>query len=283
MKKKCGFFLGILCCMLAGACGTKGNSKPTEAPENNLTVTPGANPVVTQEPGSEIGVTPMLSPTPEPTPILRCRTEIERTRETEDGVVFFTSELSYPVFEGIGAEGLNREITAIVEVFQAEREVQIENAKQDYADSKKNGQSFEAEVDDFHMTATGENENMLSFVSVRYTNGGGPHPNTNLFGYVLNKENGARVSMDDFLKENNLNLTAEKIAQTAAEEFLAQMGGDADTFMISKSLPETVLDFINENHWFFSDNKITVFINPYEIAPYACGSFEYSLEFSAIK
>lgn len=270
MKRKGLLILGVVCCLAGAACG---NDKT-----NNTSTTPQPTTAPTQELQIEVGgITnfPLPSPAPtkapEPTPILRCVTKNEEIKVEEDGKVILMSQISYPVFDGVGAEGLNQKVSEMVENFRADFAEQEKYARSDYAGSKKNGVEFETQEDDFFVTISGKTEELMSMISVRYTNAGGPHPNFYQLGHVYKISDGSVCSLEDYLKGKQL--TVKNIAERASEDFMKQAENDPDAFMLSRPLSEEVLDLINKEHWYFSENGVVVFINPYEIAPYAMGSF----------
>ena len=279
MRRKVFIVAGMAGCLLVAACG---KTKEKETPTPTVTAAPTQE---VEQGGS--GITNFLFPTveptkaPEPTPTLRCNTKSDVIKVEEEGVLILQSEISYPVFDGIGAEGLNRQIDALLDAFREEFSKQEKNAKLDYADSKKNGETFVTEHDDFFITVSGMTEELISCISVRFTDAGNPHPNFYQTGHVFQVSDGSEVTIDQYLKAYNV--SAAEAAEYAAAEFLAQVNNDMDAFILDKALSEEVLALVENNHWYFSDAGVVVFANPYEIAAYEKGTFMSVIPFEKLK
>lgn len=276
MKKKLLLVLGIVCCVAFAGCKGNGSANPT--PANGSTPTPEP----TQMVNYDIEFEPIATPTISPTPVLSCRT-IDQTHMTtaEDGTTVLTGLLNYPKFVGLDEDTLNQEVSKTVDEYLANLEQEGIYAKEEYEEAKKSGETFTPQMDTLMMSVSGMDDVYISLLSIRYTELGGPHPNTVFTASVIDRA-GKQVSLDDFLAAKGCTATAKIVADYAATVFEARNDGEENVFTVTKPVNEAVLELIERNHWYFSEKGITVFANTYELAPHAYGTYSVDIPYSQL-
>ncbi|MCH5272673.1 MAG: DUF3298 and DUF4163 domain-containing protein [Lachnospiraceae bacterium] len=281
MKRKIPLFVFLLSgCLLFYACGKNiddGGKKETtlspaptggESEEPDLT----KEPEPTKEP--EISLTPAKDE-------LESRPETEEYLAKEGDAEVFVSKISYPVFTGGKADtdALNAFVESLIEEFRAYLPEAEEGARLDYEDFGESGLIAFPESAEFTITVVGETKEWISIHSTWYGYGGGPHPNTYCKAYVRKKADGSEVSIEEYLEQYRL--TPEEVADYAAEQVRAV--AEEDMFWDEEGLPDSFLRILKENQWYFTDEGIVLFADPYELAAYVYGKIECKISYEVLR
>ena len=271
-KKFLTFAAVIVLCMMAGCHKTEENrmeeitKKPAEA--------------LTDAPLSELEGT--LSPEKEGNALKYSFKE--ETEEEKDGeFMYFKSSLYYPVFEGKHAEHMNRFVATTTETFREALSEAKENAKYDYEDSMsaEYAVSIFPEKEEFTVSCLWETESYMTLFIKCVSTTGGVHPNVSCRAYVVDLENGSPESIEEMLA--SYEVTAEVLVEYAAEKIRKEHGEDLYTYDDADDLETDVYRFVKNNQWYFDENGLVLFANPYEIAAYAYGMIECEISYEELE
>lgn len=206
----------------------------------------------------------------------------EEKEESKDGdMVYFTSCLSYPVFEGDNAEHMNRFVEEIVCDFREWLPEAKENAFMDYEDAK--GTEYidliVRESEEFIVNCMWRDEQVQVLFCSSYSYTGGAHPNTFFTAYVVDLKEGVRIPIETVL--NKYAISKDDLASYVADR-LSEEAEDG-LFLEGEDLKNEVLRFMEDDQWYLTENGIKVFANPYDIAPYAAGMLECEISYKVLE
>lgn len=271
MKKRIFGLLGLLGLLFISGCTKEENSK-----------TPGTGtPVPT--PTEAIHVTEEVHPGGDASAALTFYYKEEKDEAKDGDVVYFTSGLSYPVFEGRYAEQMNRVVAELIGEFRNWLPEARENAALDYADAK--GTEYVdvivQECETYAVNRLWGNEQIQVLFCNSYSYTGGAHPNTYYAAYVVNLEDGSRISIDSVL--SRYAISKEELAEYAAERFKEEVDDGLDLHLEGEPLVNEIMRFMEETQWYLTENGVMLFANPYDIAPYAAGMIECEIPYEVLE
>ncbi len=120
-----------------------------------------------------------------------------------------------------------------------------------------------------------ETDNFVSineYVSL-YT--GGAHPTNAMSSKIYDLDTEKEVTLDDISKKL-FNKTSEEIIEQAKKLFIEKIDSEPESFF--EDSKET-LDTINKYNFYLTEKGIVFYFNQYEIAPYAAGIIDVTVEF----
>lgn len=273
MKKRNVFFL-VACvalCFMAG-CG-----RSVTEQEGGGTKTPEATPT-----GAVNGTNPVQENEKQPDEVtVSFQEEIDEAKDGE--VVYFTSKIYYPVFEGNYADNLNRFVSAITEEFRASLPTAKENAALDYSDSKED--NFLApifpEVEEFTVSCVWKKEQRQVLFTKWFSDIGGAHPSTYCRAYVVDMTDGSQEEIDNIVKAYGI--TKEELITYVAEEFRKEHGENLYLYDDENDYEAEIARFLEENQWYLTEKGLVVFANPYELAAYVYGMLECEIPYEVLE
>ena len=207
----------------------------------------------------------------------------EKDEEKLGDFVYFKSSLHYPVFEGEDKDNLNRLVASLAEEFRIYLPEAKEDAKYYYEMSLAD--EYVASIfpleEAFYVSCLWETEQYITLFTQWIGNTGGVHPNVSFRAYVADRATGNCESMESML--NNYNLTEAKLVEYAAEQIRKEHGEALYSNDKAEVLESNVVDFIQNNQWYFNDKGLVLFANPYEIAAYAYGIIECEISYEELE
>ena len=211
-------------------------------------------------------------------------TDKDETEEAKEGdVVYFKSAIHYPVFAGMYAENMNRFVTSLVEAFREELPDALENAKFDYEESKENeyGMQIFPEAEELTISCVWSKDQMMVLKAEYYSNTGGAHPNMAYKAYVVDLTDGYKETFESMLRPYGV--TTEEVVAFATERIRAEHGEALFPTDDEDYLEDWVYLFTQTEQWYFNENGLVLFANPYDIAPYAAGVLECEISYEELE
>lgn len=208
----------------------------------------------------------------------------EETEEAKDGdFVYFKSSLYYPVFEGEYADNMNRFVTSVTESFREFLPDAKENAKFDYEDFLlgEYATSIFPEEEVFSVSCLWSKEPYITLFTKGVSSTGGAHPNVYCRSYVVNMTNGCPETVEGMLEPYGI--TTEELAEYVLEQIQTEHGEVLYPFDNAGDLEKEVYRFLQEHQWYFNEEGMVVFANPYEIAAYAYGMIECDISYEVLE
>lgn len=266
-KTKAVLLMGILAMFAVAGCAKEDERQTTEG-TNTPAVTP-TEAVSVTSPGQPYAVR------------FSGREEVD---EAKDGAfVYFTSKLYYPVFEGDYADNLNRFVDSLTEEFREALPDAKENAAMDYGDSKV--ENFSAlvfpELEEFTVSCLWSKEQIHVLFTNWLSESGGAHPNTYCKAYVVDMTSGDTEDIESVLAPYGV--TKEQLVTYVTEQIQKEFGDELYPFAEENGLEEEIRRFTEENQWFLNEKGLSVFANPYDIAPYAYGMIECEIAYKDLE
>lgn len=282
-KKRAVTVVGVILAVAALGCRTPGNTQ-----EEDVTGTPTETvtkiPLSESEDGEKITTEPAKSLQDEEFPYeLQCSFK-EETEEEKDGeFVYFKSAVSYPVFEGKYAENINRFVATVTENFREELPSARENAKFDYEESKGNEYRILMfpEEEEFVVSCLWNKEQYHTLYTKRFSYSGGAHPNTFCKAYVVDLTDGEKETFEDMIRPYGV--TTEEVVSFATDRIRKEHGEELFETDDESALEEWVYGFTKENQWYFNENGLVLFANPYDIAAYVYGMIECEISYEELE
>ncbi len=282
MRKKYIFvLLGVLIMLAAAGCGAsedKQKEDVTKAPAEDVTqvsedgpkpteAVKDTNPAETGEASDALSVTYK-----------------EETEEAKDGdVIYFKSGIYYPVFEGTYGDNMNRFVQSLVEEFREVLPGAKENACFDYEESKVNefGMQIFPEAEELTVSYVWSKEQMTVLKAEYYSNTGGAHPNMMYKAYMVDMTDGYKESFEAMIAPYGV--TTDEVVSFAVERFREEHGEDLFVTDNEDALNNWVYMFTQTHQWYFNENGLVLFANPYDIAPYAAGVLECEISYEELE
>ena len=243
----------------------------TEAPED--TVTPTEAVEVTKAVQDEAELSYELSVTFQ-----------EETEEATDGeFVYFMSGIHYPVFEGTYGDNMNRFVTALVDEFRETLPDAKENACFDYEESKVNefGMQIFPEAEELTVSYVWSKEQMTVLKAEYYSNTGGAHPNMAYKAYMVDMTDGYKETFEAMIEPYGV--TTDEVVDFAADRLREEHGEDLFETDDEDALNQWVYLFTQTHQWYFNENGLVLFANPYDIAAYAYGVIECEISYEELE
>jgi len=118
---------------------------------------------------------------------------------------------------------------------------------------------------------------VISFKSSNYSYMGGAHGMSGLFGDTFDVESGEKISIDELMDNaDGFKTFARKYIFDEIQEKYAD-----DVFPEYESI---LSDMWNENlNWYMDGSGLVIIFNPYDLGPYAAGTFEFHIPYSALE
>lgn len=232
---------------------------------------------------SQVTLPPTAFPTKEPQPkkaIILSKNIRKQLMSRDNSRVLLNADYSYPQIENVSG------LESIDLINQEIKEAAETQFKINYEDVEK----FALEFDLIPMDP-GRPSSLLPLVSeqtyeVKYNDNylisvfvttfqhfGGAHPSTTYSSYTYNVLTGEKLSAAYFLPDEK---SKEEVKQYVAEVFLTVYNQDKERFYpdTNEILSEGKFDY----GYYITEDEIVFYINPYEIAPYAAGLQEASVQ-----
>ena len=208
----------------------------------------------------------------------------DETEEAKDGdVVYFKSAIHYPVFAGTYADNMNRFVTSLVEAFREELPDALENARFDYEESKENeyGMQIFPEAEELTVNCVWSREQIMVLKAEYYSNTGGAHPNMAYETYVVDMTDGYKETFESMIRPYGV--TTEEVVAFATARIRAEHGEALFPTDDEDYLEDWVYLFTQMEQWYFNENGLVLFANPYDIAPYAAGVLECEISYEELE
>ncbi len=281
MKKKALLILtGVAVILAMSGCGNRENKKKeevTKAPVEDVTQAPEAEVTPTEA----VEVTAPVSGTET---YELSFTGQEETEEEKDGeFLYFSSAIHYPVFEGYYAENMNRFVASLINEFRETLPDAKESAKFDYEESKQYefGVSIFPEAEELTVSVVWSKERIMVLKAEYYSNTGGAHPNMAYKAYVVDMTDGYKETFERMLE--SYGLTTEEVVDFAVERFRKEHGEALFETDDEDALENWVYMFTQTQQWYFNENGLVLFANPYDIAAYAYGVLECEISYEELE
>lgn len=115
-----------------------------------------------------------------------------------------------------------------------------------------------------------------------FTYGGGAHGYVTRTSASYDAETGDKLSLESISEDAELlnQLVYGYILNISAGEKYKDPAGESIFF--NPDLTEAITDLIESDNWYFSDEGLVFFANPYELAPYAYGRVDFTIPYAAM-
>lgn len=115
-----------------------------------------------------------------------------------------------------------------------------------------------------------------------FTYGGGAHGYVTRTSASYDAETGDKLSLESISEDAELlnQLVYGYILNISAGEKYKDPAGESIFF--NPDLTESITDLIESDNWYFSDEGLVFFANPYELAPYAYGRVDFTIPYAAM-
>ena len=279
----------IAAAMLLSACGGKNTEVPSES-----TSGAGTSEAVTEtdadaaeqtdaqgeEGGGETAETEEL-----PKPFIESETLSKMSEDGEQELVSMLCDEIYLENEGYGelAGNLAQYNHAAIKNAESLLEELSEGAQEDYEFEKENGGTFNAYTSESRITVTRADAKILSYRRDTYEYTGGAHPISGSNGFTFDSQTGEELLLSEVV--DDLDGLYETLIEKL-EAFSEENGGNvlfeeyADT--VKSAVYSTVIegtDTLAELQWTLGETGMTVYFNPYDVAPYAAGQITIELPY----
>ncbi len=271
--------MGVFVMLIAAGCAVskdKQREEVTKIPVEDNTEVP--------EKVTPTGAVEVTTPAQEENSYELSFTDKEETEEATDGdVVYFMSSIHYPVFEGKYADNVNRFMTSLVDGFRETLPEAKENAKFDYEDSKMNayGMQIFPEAEELTVSCVWSKEQYLVLKAEYYSNTGGAHPNVFYKTYVVDMTDGYKETFESMIRPYGV--TTDEVVSLATERIQAEHGEELFPTDDENQLENWVYLFTQMEQWYFNENGLVLFANPYDIAAYAYGIIECEISYEELE
>lgn len=209
----------------------------------------------------------------------------EESDLAEDGKILYTSRCVYPVVEMEGnesvAEKINADIQAEVDDFLADTSIR-DWAREDYEvylsdEDLSSRYGFSGYSQDFDMTVTRNDGNVISFCIAFSSYMGGAHGLYHTIGLNFNAKTGKLLDFSD-LCENEKTFHAGTLAclkeLTTTNAYRSIMWSD------DYDLEEILYQ---DEKWYFSTSGLVFFSNPYELGGFFAGNIEFTVSYAELE
>ncbi len=217
--------------------------------------------------------------------------------EASDELVFAQS-ICVPEIISAGsdkaAEKINLDIAYQYELFDEGADT-IRNAALSIADEKAAAELESAEASDeseglvfntFMYEETAElNRGDVGVISLSYdvyTYSGGAHGYVSRTSASYDASTGEKLTLESISDEPELleQLVYGYVLNISAGEKYKNEAGESIFF--NPDLTESISDLIGSGNWFFSNEGLVFFANPYELAPFSCGRIDFTVPYAAM-
>lgn len=278
-KKSLVAFMGVVMMLAVASCsepGEKQKEEVTKAPVEDITEAPDD---VT--PTEAIDVT---APAQDENLYELSFTDKDETEEAKDGdFVYFKSAIHYPVFTGNYAENMNRFVNSLLEGFRETLPDASESARYDYEESKTNeyGMQIFPEAEELTISCVWSKEQIMVLKAEHYSNMGGAHPNVFYKTYVVDMTDGYKETFESMIRPYGV--TTDEVVAFATARIQAEHGEELFPTDDENQLENWVYLFTQMDQWYFNENGLVLFANPYDIAAYAYGMIECEISYEELE
>lgn len=214
-----------------------------------------------------------------------------------NGKLIFTQSICVPEVISAGdddaVEAINGDIEHQLELFEEGADA-IKSAALGLADENAvpndNYEEPEEGVDDAENTCvyragaelTRGDVGVISLSYDVFTYGGGAHGYVTRTSASYDAETGDKLSLESISEDAELlnQLVYGYILNISAGEKYKDPAGESIFF--NPDLTEAITDLIESDNWYFSDEGLVFFANPYELAPYAYGRVDFTIPYAAM-
>ena len=206
---------------------------------------------------------------------------------TEDGTVYYTITCSYPVVSIDGndaaAERINADISSRVDNYNSGVNSDAETAKEDFEymlSDADEGYAPSPYTADLSFTLIRADDNVISFTEDGYIYMGGAHGSPASIGVNYDTKTGDLIAFTDLSDDpdafhaDTLAYNQE-LAQT--DYYSTQMFSTDD--ITNGTLEDTLYA---DDAWYLSPAGLVFMSAPYALAPYAAGTLEFTIPYSAL-
>ena len=271
--------LGVLAVLALAGCGTpkdKQKEEVTKAPVESATEVPDDT-----TPTKAVEIT---APVQDETTQEISFTGKEETEEFQDGdAVYFRSAMYYPVFEGKYAENMNRFVTSLVEEFRETLPEAKESAQFDYEESKMNeyGVQMFPEAEELTVSCVWSKEQIVVMQAEYYSYMGGAHPSIFCKTFVVDATDGYKETFESVIRPYGL--TTDEVVTFATARIQEEHGEKLFPTDDEDALEKWVYLFTQMDQWYFNENGLVLFANPYDIAAYVYGRIECEISYEELE
>ena len=202
---------------------------------------------------------------------------IEGREETSEAINEYIARLSETYVTGndygVGtADGLN---------------VMLEMAQDNYYVAVENKLDLPLEfTSDVTVKTKRLDENSVNLVYTSYVFTGGAHGNYGDYAYVFDSETGELLTLEkltDNVDKLNSYLTEYmmKLISEDKEQYYSQRMPEG--YLFETSTEDAVKALLREGSWYFDNEGLCIFSNPYELGPYASGIIEFHIPYSELR
>lgn len=156
-------------------------------------------------------------------------------------------------------------------------------AEESYEETKKDGGTFAGYAWETRITVTRADEKVFSYRTDSYENTGGAHPMSGSAGLSYDSQTGKELQLSDVVSDQDA--LYEKLIEKL-EAFSEENGGgvlfDEYKDTVRGMVDGTAIEGSDEPaklQWTLSDTGMTVYFNPYDVAPYAAGQITIELPY----
>lgn len=289
LKKTGAWMLTAVMALNLAACGGRTTETATEsAQETSAVQTENAVETSTSETENGTGgeTSSETGETELPEPVIEAATLTKKNEDGEQELVSVIYDEIYLMNEGYSALAgtlaqNNREAEK-----QAEEDFDTisEAAEEGYEESKQIGGTFAGYVMEKRITVTRADAKIFSYRTDSYENTGGAHPMSGSVGASYDSQTGKKLQLSDVVSDKNglYDKLIEKL-----EAFSEENGGevlfDGYQDMVRSQVDEDLIEGTDtkaELQWTLSDTGMTVYFNPYDVAPYAAGQITIELPYA---
>lgn len=204
---------------------------------------------------------------------------------TENGIVYYTVSCSYPVvsIEGndAAAEKINADISTRVDNHYSGVNSDAESAKEDFeymlADAGEDN-APDPYTANLSFTVVRADDNVISFTEDGYIYMGGAHGSPSTIGVNYDTKTGELIAFTD-LSDDPDTFHTDTLAynqELAKSEYYSEQMFSTDD--ITNGTLESVL--YADDVWYLSPSGLVFMSAPYELAPYAAGTLEFTIPYS---
>ncbi len=192
----------------------------------------------------------------------------------DDGTLLLTVSYTYPLLSGTnGADGINSFFSSDKYAFEQNAQEYQVHAKEAYDDDSDSFTGFGLSID---YTKERSDSKIISFSGYMYDYTGGAHPNGGKFGENFNAQTGEHIKLED-ITDNLVSFRTFVVSRIKSELQSSDRAGS-----LYNGYEDSIISFVCDNAWYLTNEGIVFICNPYIIAPYAAGEFEFTIPYGDI-
>lgn len=207
----------------------------------------------------------------------------EDNKSTEDGTVYLSRSITYPVVTIDGnndaSDKINADIRSKVDAFNGSNELE-EMAKEnlEYFESEESDYPFIGYDESMTFQTTRSDSNVISFTATYYAFTGGAHGNSMAQGLNYNAKTGEFISFSD-LSDDPAAFHEDTLAYN---QQLAQTESYKERLFSEESISDGTLESVlyADGSWYLSTSGLVFMSPPYALGPYAEGTIEFIIPYN---